>query len=120
MFEKREIYRAIAELAYIVAKAHDGLKLEEKKAFFEIINKELEFEAWSAESRFSILDRKKPTLEHGYNAALYEIKKYKNHLTDELKDKTLRVVRKVADAYKGTSEVQAFIISRLESDLKRL
>jgi len=33
--EKREIYRAIAELAYVVAKADKGLSAEERVAFIK-------------------------------------------------------------------------------------
>ena len=120
MFEKREIYRAIGELAYAIAKAGDGLRLEEKKAFMEIAEEELKFEAWAAESRFEILDEKvHPSLEHAYNEALHEFKLYKEHLTPELKEKTIKVLKKVAEACKK-SEIKDFIIDRLEHDLKAL
>lgn len=119
MFEKREIYRAIGELAYIIAKV-DGLRLEEKKAFMEVVEEELKFDAWAAESRFEILDEKvHPTLEHAYNEALHEFKLYKDHLTPELKAKTLKVLKKVAETC-GKSEMKDFIIDRLEHDLKSL
>ncbi len=120
MFEKREIHRAIGELAYVIAKAGDGPQLEEKKAFYEIIEQELNFDAWSAESRFEILDEKiHPTLEHAYNEAIHEFKIHKDKLTPELKEITLRVVKKVAMAY-HPSEIKDFIIDRLERDLKSL
>ena len=54
MFEKREIHRAIGELAYVISKAQSGHELDEKKAFYEIIERELKFDAWAAESRFEI------------------------------------------------------------------
>lgn len=118
MFDKLEIYRAIGELAYLIAKAGDGLKLEEKKAFFEVIEKELKFDAWSAESRFEILDEKiHPTLEHAYNEAIFELKTHKNLLTPELKNTTIKVAKAVAEVC-GKSEVKDFIIDRLEKDLR--
>lgn len=120
MIGHNEIYRAIGEFAYIIAKAGDGLQLDEKKAFIDIVEKELKFDAWSAESRFDILDEKvHPTLEHAYNEALHEFKIHKDLLTDELKEITIRVVKKVANAY-HPSEVKDFIIDRLEKDLKSL
>ena len=71
MIEQIEIYRAIGELAYVMAKADDGLHIEEKKAFFDIIEQELKYDAWSAESRFELLDETlHPTLEHAYNEAI--------------------------------------------------
>lgn len=120
MFEEREIYRAIGELAYVIAIAGDEVHLKEKKAFYRIIEKELKFEAWAAESRFEILDEKvHPTLEHAYNEAIHEFKIHKDRLTPELKEVTLRVVREIANAY-HPSEVKDFVISRLEHDLKTL
>ena len=120
MIGDNEIYRAIGELAYVIAKAGDGLQLEEKKAFIDIVEKELKFKAWSAESRFDILDEKvHPTLEHAYNEAIHEFKIHKNALTEELKAITIKVVKKVAEAY-HPSEVKDFIIDRLEKDLKSI
>lgn len=120
MYEKREIHRAIGELAYVIAKADGGLRLEEKKVFMEVVEEELKLEAWAAESRFEILDEKvHPSLEHAYNEALHEFRIYKDHLTPELKDKAIRVLKKVAEACEK-SEVKDFIIDRLEHDLKSL
>ncbi len=120
MFETREIHRAIGELAYVMSKAQSGHELDEKKAFFDIIKKELKFEAWAAESRFEILDDKvHPTLDQAYKAAIHEFKKYKEHLTPELKETTLRVMESVAKVY-FKSEVQQFVIDRLKEDLKHL
>jgi hypothetical protein len=120
MLEKTEIHRAIGELAYVIAKVGDGLHLEEKKAFFEVIERELNFDAWAAESRFEILDEKiHPTIEHAYNAAIHEFKIHKSLLTPELKATTLRVVKTVATAY-HKSEMKDFIIDRLERDLNSI
>ncbi|MBL3655318.1 hypothetical protein [Fulvivirga sediminis] len=119
MFENRDIYRAIGELAYVIAKATNGLQPEEKAAFMQIIKEELKFEAWAAESRFEILDEKiHPTIDHAYNEAIHELKLHQEHLTPELKAKTLAVLRKVAQAC-GNTEIDEFILDRLESDLKK-
>ncbi|TRX49483.1 hypothetical protein FNH22_27080 [Fulvivirga sp. M361] len=120
MYEKREIHRAIGELAYVISRAQTGHELDEKKAFFKIIEKELDFDAWSAESRFEILDEKiHPTIDHAYNEAIHEFRRYKKYLTPELKDTTLRVIEAVARIY-YKSEVQQFVIDRLKNDLKTL
>ena len=121
MYEKRELYRAIGEMAYVIAKAHKGLQAKEKIAFFEIIEKELHFEAWAAESRFELLDEvTHPTLEHAYNEAINEFRKYKDHLDEPLKKVALRVLKAVAEAYHGTSEMQEFVLGRFVDDLKKL
>ena len=120
MYERREIHRAIGELAYVISRAQAGHELDEKKAFFDIIERELNYDAWAAESRFEILDEKvHPTKDHAYNDAIYGFKMYKDHLTPELKETTLRVVEAVARVY-YKSETQQFIIDRLKNDLKIL
>lgn len=120
MFEQREIHRAIGELAYVIAIARNGLQLEEKKTFFEIIERELNFNAWAAESRFEILDEKiHPTIDHAYNEAIHELRMHKAYLTPELKEVTIRVVEKVANTFEKT-DIQEFIIDRLKNDLKSM
>ena len=120
MFETREIYRAIGELAYVIAQASDGVRIEEKKAFYDIIEEKLDFNAWAAESRFQILDEKvHPTIDHAYNEAIHELKLYKKYLTPELKSLTLEVVKTIAQAY-GATQIQEFIIDRLQNDLKNI
>ncbi|MEM6525118.1 MAG: hypothetical protein AAGF85_10240 [Bacteroidota bacterium] len=120
MFETREIHRAIGELAYVISKAQAGHELDEKKAFFKIIEDELRFEAWAAESRFEILDEVvHPTIDHAYTDAIHEFRKYKDYLTPELKEITLRVMESVAKVY-FKSEIQQFVIDRLREDLKNL
>jgi hypothetical protein len=120
MFEKRDLYRAIGELAYVIAKS-DGLKLEERKAFYDIIEKELSFESWAAQSRFDVMDEEtNPTMEHAYNDAMNEFRRHKHLVDDALVAKALNVFRAVASACNGTSEVEAFIINRFEHDIKHL
>ena len=94
--EKREIYRAIAELAYVVAKADKGLSAEERIAFYKIAAEDLDYESWAAQSRFELLDDViHPSIEKAYNDAIHELRKYKDHFTDELKDKALLYYRKL-------------------------
>lgn len=118
---KREIYRAIAEIAYVVAKADKGLSSEERIAFNHIIQEELEYDSWIAQSRFELMDEvTSPSIEKAYNEAVHDLRKYKNHFTPELKAKALRVFRKVAEACSGFSEKEAFIIDRFQKDINDL
>ena len=121
MYEKRALHRAIGELAYVIARAQKGVKIEEKKAFIAIIKKELDYEAWAAESRFELLDEVvHPTIDHAYNEAIHEFKKYKDFLDDNLKKKAMQVLQKVSDAFHGTSETQRLIMDRFKNDLEEL
>ena len=116
--QKREIYRAIAEIAYVVAKADKGLSSEERIAFNKIIEQELDYESWVAQSRFELLDEvTDPSMEKAYNEAINDLRKYKSHLTPELRQKALRVFERVAEACSGLSEKELFIIDRFKHDL---
>ncbi len=118
MYQKREIYRSIAELAYAVAKSQNGLQTTERDAFIKIIEKELNFDAWVAKSRFDILDSKiAPTIDEAYNAAIFELKKYKDYFNEEDKHKAVKVLRKVAESYRGVSHTQEALIEKFEKQI---
>lgn len=117
--EKREIYRAIAEMAYVIAKADKGLSAEERRAFYKIAAEDLDYESWAAQSRFELLDEVvQPTIEKAYNDAIHDLRKYKTHFTDDLKAKAISVLQKVAASCNGFSAYEAFIIDRFKNDLK--
>lgn len=119
--EKREIYRAIAEMAYVIAKADKGLSAEERMAFNQIVEEELQLNSWIAQSRFELLDEvTQPTIDVAYNEALHDLKKYREFLTEDLKQRALRVVMRVAESCSGYSEKERLIIDRLKSDLNTI
>jgi len=108
-------------MAYVVAKADKGLSAEERIAFNTIIEQELEYESWAAQSRFELLDEViQPSLEKAYNEAIHDFKRYRYHLSEELKQKAIRVMTKVAEACSGLSEGEAFIIARFKKDVEAL
>jgi tellurite resistance protein len=119
--EKQEIYRGIAEMAYVIAKADKGLSAEERIAFQEIIQEELSFDSWSALSRFELLDEvTQPSVDVAYNEAMHDFRKYKSYLTAELKEKCLRVMQKVAASCSGFSQKEADILQRFRKDIGEL
>jgi hypothetical protein len=119
--EQIEIYRGIAELAYVMAKVDRGLSSEERIAFYKVINEELQYDAWAAQSRFELLDEIiDPNIDKAYNEAMHDFRKYKKHVTPEIKEKALRVIQKVADACNGFNEKEAFIMDRIKKDLREL
>lgn len=117
MYEKREIYRAIAEVAYAIARAGDGLQSEEREKFYQIIQGNLDFDAWSAQSRFELMEKIHPSPEKAFDYALGELKKYEDHLTPELKESTLRIAEAVANAYAGKNSDEDKFLQRLKSFL---
>ncbi|HEY9006148.1 TerB family tellurite resistance protein [Ohtaekwangia sp.] len=119
--EKLEILRSIAEMAYVIAKADKGLSSEERIAFHKIIQEELDYDSWAAQSRFELLDEViQPSIEKAYNEAMHDFKKYKDHLTDDLRLSAVRVMQRVAEACSGFHENEALIIERFKKDLQQL
>jgi tellurite resistance protein len=117
----REIYRSIAEVAYVIAKADKGLSSTERIAFNTIIQEELDYNSWVAQSRFELLDEvTNPSLEEAYCDAMIDLKRYKGSLTPALKEKAKRVIKRVADACGGFSAKEALILVKFERDLDAL
>lgn len=117
----REIYRSIAEVAYVIAKADKGLSSTERIAFNSIIQEELDYNSWVAQSRFELLDEvTQPSLEEAYTDAMIDLKRYKGSLTPELKEKAKRVVKRVAESCCGFSAKEALILVKFERDLDAL
>ena len=87
----------------------------------KIIQEELEFDSWVAQSRFELLDEvTQPSIDKAYNEAINDFRKYKKHLTPALKEKALRVFKKVAEACSGLSDQEKFIIDRFKHDLQEM
>lgn len=119
--DKREIYRAIAEMAYVIAKAEHGISGEEKRAFFNIIDEELAHDSWIAQSHFELLDEiTLPSLDKAYNSAIFDLSKHKGKFTPELKEKAVRVLKRVAEAFGGLGENEAFILDRFKKDIQQM
>ena len=119
--EKAAIFRAIAELAYVIAKSEHGISSEERISFFNIIREEFSDESWIAQSHFEILDEvMHPSLNEAYNTSIFELKKHKIHFTPALKDKAIRVLNRVAESFNGLGENEAFILDRLKKDIRNL
>jgi len=119
--EKLEILRGIAEMAYVIAKADKGLSAEERIAFNNIIQEELEFDSWAAQSRFDLLDEViQPSISKAYNEAIHDFRRYKAYLSADMKQKAVRVMTKVAEACSGLSDSEAEILDRFKKDIEHL
>lgn len=121
MKERDQLYRALATLSYAIAKCDGVLHHVERETFKQTIAEELGDDYWIAESRFELLENETtPSIDTAYNQVMFTIKQNKEIFTPELKSKFIAVIGRIADAYKGTSEVEDFIIRRFKSDLREL
>lgn len=112
------LVQALAELAYSIALADGELHPEEKAAFYEIIENELQNDAQWAINRFQLLEEKAiPDLEQSYDFALFTIKSNRSDFDNMMKKKFINVISKVADASDGLSSEEIKLIERFKRDV---
>ncbi len=115
--EDSNLYRAIAELAYAIAKADGTLDAKEQDAFKKIIEKELLVDDWVAGIRFdAIFTTLVPSVEESYKHAITLLRRNKENLTQALVIKFNNILRKVAEV-SGISLEEQSIIERFNKDL---
>lgn len=117
---ERNLYRAVGELSFVIAKADNILREDERKAFHQVIKEEFGENSWIAEDRFTLIE-KTPTsdVESTYNHVLFMIRQNKHGLTEELVETFIRVITRVAEVA-NIHENQMCYITRFEEDLARV
>jgi|GEM_PF-2326838 len=118
--EERNLYRAVGELSFVIAKADNLLRESERQAFHRVILEEFGENSWIAEDRFHLID-KTPTsdAESTYNHVIFMIKQNKHALTEDLVETFTRVIIRVAEVA-NIHENQMCYINRFEEDLAKI
>ncbi len=118
--EERNLYRAVGELSFVIAKADNVLRESERQAFHQVILEEFGENSWIAEDRFHLIE-KTPTsdAESTYNHVLFMIRQNKSRLTQELVEVFIRVITRVAEVA-NIHENQMNYINRFEDDLRKI
>ncbi|EAY24802.1 hypothetical protein [Microscilla marina] len=119
--EERDIYRAIGELAYVIATVDNVLSKSEKVVFTEAVKEDLGRNSWLALDRFEQLENEQidHNLDATYNRVLFVIRKNKDVLTEDHIEKFISVLEKVAGV-SGVSEEELAIINQFQVDVKRI
>lgn len=119
MSENIVLVQALAELSYSIALADGELEEKEKVAFTEIIESELGKSAWSAKNRFAILEERiSPNIEQSYKFAMFAIKTNKKDFNDELKQKYINVIERIANSVDGLRNEEKELIERFKRDIE--
>lgn len=117
---EHNLYRAIAELAYVIGKADKILHMDEREAFHKAVQEELGEYGWLAESRFSVLqDEVIPEIEMAYNNVIFLIKQNRQALTPKFIEKFVNVIMRVAEV-RGIVEEEQIIIDRFRADIAKI
>lgn len=119
--EERDIYRAIGELAYVIATVDNVLSKGEKIVFTEAVKEDLGRNSWLALDRFEQLENEQidRDLDATYNRVMFVIRKNKDVLTENHLEKFISVLEKVAGV-SGVSEEELAVINQFQVDVKRI
>ncbi len=119
--EERDLYRAIGDLAYVIATVDGVLSNTEKIVFQEAIKEDLGEHSWLALDRFEQLENEyiERDLEVTYNRVMFIIRKNQQVLTEQHIEKFISVLEKVAGV-SGVSEEEMSVITQFQVDVKRV
>lgn len=115
------LHYAIGELAYAVAKADGEVQKEERLKFHNIVEAELRCKDYNfnvSDIIFQIVDKDKTSLEEAYNSAMKQIKTNSHYLSPELKTTFIKVMEKVAKAYKPVTINEQNLIDKFKKDIE--
>ena len=121
MLPLENLYYAIGELAYAVARADGKVQNEERNRFHDIMITELgrkHSEIDISEIIFKLIDKRNSTdSETTYHWAMNEIRMNSHYMSPELKTKFIRVMERIAEAYPPVTPEEEKIISRFKTDI---
>ena len=116
-----ELIKAIGELAYVVAKAHDNIVLKEKEMFYQILHENFGEFGDVAKDRFDLLcEVTNPIIIHAYNNAIHDLKKNKRQIDKQFIQLATETLNSVAMVHQGKNDFQLFILDRLKHDFQSL
>jgi len=115
------LHYAIGELAYAVAKADGKVQKEERLKFHNIVEAELRCKDYDfnvSDIIFQIVDKNKTSLQEAYDSAMKQIKTNSHYLSPELKATFIKVMEKVANAYKTVTINEQNLIEKFKKDIE--
>jgi uncharacterized tellurite resistance protein B-like protein len=117
----QNLHFAIGELAYSVACADGKVQREERERLLEIVNKEMEKGNYSFDISgiiFQLMDKDKScSLGETYDSAMKQIRLNGHYLSPELKEKFIRIIERVAEAYPPVTSAEKQILERFRADI---
>lgn len=115
------LHYAIGELAVSVARADGEIQKEEREQFHSLVESELNKNNYAfdiSDIIFKVMDKQKvSSTQDAYNSAMKEIKMNSHYLSPELKTTFIRVMEKVANAYKPVTINEMLLIEKFKEDI---
>ncbi|HXB39165.1 MAG TPA: TerB family tellurite resistance protein [Bacteroidia bacterium] len=120
MTATENLHYAIGELAYAVASADGKIQKEERQKFHDIVEAELRCKDYAFDVSgiiFQIMDKDKTSTKDAYNRAMKEIHSNSHYLSPKLKETFVKVMEKVAKAYKPVTIDELQLIEKFKKDI---
>ena len=115
------LHYAIGELAIAVALADGEIQKEERDQFHKLVETELRNKYYAfdiSDIIFKVMDKQQvSSTSDVYNSALKEIKMNSHYLSPELKATFIKVMEKVANAYKPVTINEMLLIEKFKEDI---
>lgn len=119
----QNLYYAIGELAYAVAKADGRVQAEEKKKFHDLVAEEVKKENFSfdiSDIIFQIMTKDKASLPDSYHWAIRELKLNSHYLSPKIKASIVSVMEKVAAFYPPVTIEESKLIEKFKKEIEPL
>jgi hypothetical protein len=123
MTPSQNLYYALGELAYAIAKSDGAIQEEEKKILHEIVSSEINDENIDfdySEIIFTIMSKDRTDAETSYAWAMSEIKNNRHYFNDRYKDKFIQILTRVAEAFPPVTSQESTYIERFRKDVSKL
>ncbi len=121
MDQIEQLYYALGELCYAIAKVNGKIQKEEKDQLHRILLSEFrghESLIDPTEIVFHILQKEGMDSKTAFDWALHEMKLNSQYLSEKLKSHFISVIGKVAEAFPPVTEEERMLISEIISQLK--
>lgn len=120
MTPTENLYYALGELSYAIAKADGRIQNDEVKKFHAILEAELQVPDDSlsvADIIFHIMDKDHVDAETAYRNAMNQMRLYSHYFTPEMKLAFLHVAEKVGIAFPPTLRSERNMIARFRKEM---
>jgi len=117
------LYYAIGELAYAVARADGALQKEERQKFHNIVAAGLRSHNYCFDISgiiFDMMDKDQPSSDLSYEWAMKQIRMNSHYLSPALKQTFINVMEKVAKAYPPVTNEEKDLLDQFRKDIEPL
>jgi len=114
------IYMAIGQMAYAIAKSDGEVQFQEREQLEEILSEEFEKKVDSANHAsiiFRVMEKENLSADQAYDAAMKELKMNSHYLSSAMKKHIIHIIERVAAAYPPITEEEDEFIRKFMVDV---